>query len=204
MDKKTALKIILDCAEKYKNNFLNKNVLFICSSNSGQIMFMEAAFLSQNFRHMTGVKFEKDKELEPKVFYDLAVSKRLSTKQILMNPDGTTELKLTVLPMLLDSNMSARMIGDYNSYNPKLVTEKLVGGIRGCMGFVLDQDIGFYAPNTVLNMDMRDYITNQRRILAIFKKNINDCNYEELVYMAKSSKPVHIPKPFEYLNSYFN
>lgn len=203
MDKTTALKIIFECAKKYETNFLNKNVLFICSSNAEKITFMEATFLAQNFLHMTGVKFEKNKELQPKVFYNLAVSKRLSTKHFLMNTDGTTELKLKVLPMLLSPNMSAKMIGDYNTYNPKLVTEKLVGGIKGCMGFVLDKETHFYAPNTVLCADIRDYITNQRQILAVLKKNITDRNYEELVYMSKASKTINIPKPFEYLNNYF-
>ena len=36
-----------------------------------------------------------------------------------------------------------------------LVAEKLAGGVKGCMGFVLDEETGYYTPNTVLNFDIR-------------------------------------------------
>ena len=29
---------------------------------------------------------------------------------------------------------------NYSEYNPKLYTEKLAGGIRGCLGFVKDKN----------------------------------------------------------------
>ena len=64
--------------------------------------------------------------------------------------DGTTQLKLEVMPRLISKNLSATMICDYNSRNPKLVTDKLAGSTAACMEFVTTGPADRYVPNTVL------------------------------------------------------
>ena len=93
------------------------------------------------------------------------------------------------------------MIGDYNARRPALFTEKLVGGIRACVGFVYDRSRKCYVPNTVLNIDMRDNITNRLRIIATYRKNRKDDQYYEVVYKAKKIDwtKIKFPKEYEYL-----
>lgn len=80
------------------------------------------------------------------------------------------------------------MVGDFSARTPMLVTEKLTGGVKGCMGFVFDEQTGYYAPNTVLNFDIRTYLTNQLRIVATFRKKKKEAEaYSEIVYAAKKS-----------------
>ena len=45
-------------------------------------------------------------------------------------------LKLDILPYVMNKSLSAGMIGDYNSANPKLYTEKLIGSVKACVEFV--------------------------------------------------------------------
>lgn len=124
----------------------------------------------------------------------------MSEKSFEINPDGTTELKLKVLKMLLSKNMKASIIGDYSEYNPKLYTEKLAGGVRGCLGFVKDNN-GYYVPNTVLNVDIRDKIINNQRILIMARKSVDDKEYNEIVYKAKNVdfEELCMPTEFEYI-----
>lgn len=96
--------------------------------------------------------------------------------------DGTTLLKLEVLPRLISKNLSATMIGDYNSRNPKPVTGKLAGSTAACIGFVTTGPADRYVTNTVLKIDIRDYINNQVRVLAVYRKSMDADLYEEATY----------------------
>lgn len=139
-----------------------------------KISILEMQFLTTGFMHLTGVKFQKGR-VAAGAFFDKCLDKRLDPEEFEMAADGTTEMKLRILPMLFRKNLSANMVGDFSARTPVLVTEKLAGGVKGCMGFVLDEETGYYAPNTVLNLDIRTYLTNQLRIVATFRKNIHIC-----------------------------
>lgn len=200
INKKQAIKIIVESAMLYKENFLNKNLLII-SQGKDKIYTYEMRFSKTNFLHLTGVKLlEINGYNNAGKFFDDCINHRLSERSFDINPDGTTELKLKVLTMLLSKNMKASIIGDYSEYNPKLYTEKLAGGIRGCLGFVKDKN-GYYVPNTVLNVDIRDKISNNQRILVMAKKLISDEKYSEIVYTAKGVELQQIctASQFEYL-----
>lgn len=53
----------------------------------------------------------------------------METDDFELSSDGTTQLKLQVLPSLIKSNLSANMIGNPDENRPKLYTEKLIGNI---------------------------------------------------------------------------
>lgn len=118
-----------------------------------------------------------------------------------MAVDGTTERKLQVLLLLFAKNLSATMVGDFSARTPLLMTDKLAGGVKGCMGFVYDSAIGYYAPNTVLNLDIRTYIHNQQRVIVTYKKRKSDNHYSEIVYAAKKIDwdKVKLPDEYSYL-----
>ena len=203
MDKKDALKVLFQSAELYRDNLEGRNILLICASNSlKSISAIEVLFERTNFMHLTGVKFEDGQRMAPDTFYTLCLQKRLSLDSFVLAEDGTTKMKLSVLPHLFaSSNLSANMIGDYHDRRPALITEKLAGNIRGCIGFKFDPQLACYVPNTVLNIDIRDSVTNSQRIIATYCKNKQDTQYSQLVYKAKKIDltSVRYPEEFSYL-----
>ena len=203
MDKSEALKILFRCADQYQKNLENKNLLLICANSSmNKVIAVETQFEPNNFLHLTGVKFQEGKRLTPDTFYTRCLARRLSLDDFELALDGTTEQKLSVfLPIVSSSSLSANMIGDYSARRPALFTEKLVGNVRACVGFVYDRSRECYVPNTILNIDMRDNITNRLRIIVTYRKNKKDERYSEVVYKAKKidCSKIKFPKGYEYL-----
>ena len=181
MKKEEAVKIIIKAAEEYHNNLENKNLLFI-SGHPDKPNFVETVFLPRNFLHLTGVKV--DNSLKSGYFYKQCLNKRLNINHFSMASDGTTEMKLKVISPLMNIHKTAKMMGNYSANGVLLYTEKLAGGVSGCIGFVFSNNL--YNPNTLVNEDIRK-ITHapQDRILAILRKPVTQENYTELCYTAK-------------------
>ena len=115
--------------------------------------------------------------------------------------DGTTEMKLDVLPGLLTKNLTAKMIGDYQSDKPKLHTEKLAGGVTACMGFRKNTPNTRYIPDTVLKDDIKKHTSGQVRVIACYRKPRAESQYSEITYLAKNIEWENIvfPSGYEYL-----
>ena len=86
-------------------------------------------------------------------------------------------MKLDVIDELMKLPWTAKMIGDYNGNGNYLYTEKIAGNIRGCMGFVEQQNFLYYLLNTVLKSDIRQNVSTAFPIAAIYRKSINDASY---------------------------
>lgn len=208
--KEQAIKIVVTCAEAYKENLASKNLLFICQDKHKRTSAIEFSFDASNFLHLTGLKIKKKKHgsdesddtISAKEFYEKCIAHRLSVSDFEFAKDGTTPLKLDVLPKLISKNLSATMIGDYNSRNPKLVTDKLAGSTAACMGFVPTGPTKRYVPNTVLKVDIRDYVSNQVRVIAVYRKPMDAERYEEATYFAKKVEwdAVAYPEQYSYLS----
>lgn len=181
ISKKQALSTVFSAADAYENNLAGKAMLFLSVDKHYCVNCMEAAFDKGNFNHLTGLKTN----LSPKHFYNLCLSRRLSESDFWFSPDGTTELKLRVLPKVVACDLSARMIGECNDSQPKLCTEVLVGGTHACLGFVRDCGSGIYVPNTLLNGDIRKLTAGKwDRIILTCRKNRDDVKYSEVVFRA--------------------
>lgn len=187
MTKEEALTIIFKCADQYKNNLVDRNLLFICVNSALKVNSFEAVFTGSNFLHMTGIKFLSVPVIAPNAFYSMCIDRRLSVDDFGMDTYGHTELKLTVLPQLMKVNLSANVVGDYNSSRPLLATDRMAGGVKGCMGFIVDdKKKPFYVPNSIMNEDIRKLTNNRLRIAATYRKKISDVKYDEIVYKAKN------------------
>lgn len=200
MTKTEALSIIFNCATAYQNELCGRNLLFICSDKHMRTFPLEVGFDYPQFLHLTGCKIVAP-DLNAREFYNRCLSKRISPKDFEFAEDGTTPLKMRVLPALVHKNCSAVMVGDFNSLNPKLYTEQIVGGTKGCMGFVRDHDTGEYLPNTILNSDIRNHVTVPYRILVTYRKMKGDVAYDEIVYAARHIQweTIRFPDGYEYL-----
>jgi len=166
---------------EYKNNLSNKCILFVTVTDSKATSF-EALFLPQNFKHLTGAA----SHLSGADFIDLAIRNRLSPNEITLAKDGTTDLKLDVLPQLMNIHRTARMVGDYDFSRSLLVADKVAGTVTAALGFV--QSKSFYLPKTAMKADVRDITiqSTRRKIAAIFVKQRGDELFSHLTYLAKS------------------
>lgn len=183
MTKEKAISVLCECAEKYKKNLSGKNLLLLCLNKEKKIFVMELTFDAGNYLHLTGCAVGD--KMSAKEFYRKCLGHRLRICDFEFAADGTTEMKLEVLPLMVTKNLSAHMIGDYNAGYPKLYTEKMVGGVKGCMGFVKNK-YGRLVPNTVLKADIRQYVSHPARIIVIFRKKREEQKYSETVYRAKN------------------
>ena len=203
--KEEAVKIVVSSAEKYRDELLNRNILFVCADKHMKVSCIETAFYDINFLHLTGLKVHtgaSGKMPSAADFFRRCTAHKLSPSDFEFSADGTTHLKLDILPAMLNKSLSANMLGNCGSLRPKLYTEKLAGSTKACMGFVKDALTGAYVPNTVLNADIRDNVSDRVRIIATFRKSLDEEKYTELTYRAKKvdwEKAVY-PDEYAYLS----
>lgn len=207
--KEQAIKIITDAAEKYRDELVNKTLLFICTDKHKRVVCYEFSFYNWNFKHLTGVKTKKQTDddaerISATDFYNKCLSHKLSPDDFEFADDGTTHLKLNVLSSVLCKNLSANMIGTYNSNKPYLLTDKIAGSVKACIGFVVDTIQNCYVPNTLLKEDIRHTVYSYVTVIATFRKNISEEEYNELTYRSKKAEwdKIKIPEEFEYLSSF--
>lgn len=206
--KTEAIAIVVQCAEKYKIELEGKNLLFICADKHKHTFPIEFSFYANNYMHLTGLKTNKyyDKRLSTglhaNAFYKKCLAHKLSPNDFDFSEDGTTHMKLNVLSDIICKNLHACIVGDYNSAKPRLYTEKIVGNIHVCMGFSLDKKTLKYVPNTVIQEDARNIISNPARVIAIYRKNACSDTYKELTYKAKKVEwsSIKFPDKFKYLS----
>lgn len=196
MKKEEALRIILDCSHVYNINLENQNYLFVCKHCNNFDSF-ECVFYPRNFLHLTGAKLNNS--LSSVDFYTKCLHHQLSQEDFELACDGTTELKLFVLPQLVQIHKTAKMIGDFTVGKISLQTDKLVGNVRASLGFVKENN--YYIPNTALKLDIRDItISPQKRIIAIFSKNITDSKYTKVRYLSKEYDFLNFELPVMFHN----
>lgn len=99
MTKKDALNIVFSCAISYKENLAGRSLLFVTADKHKVVRGLEVTFDSSNFLHMTGFKLS-NKEIGANNFLSMCCDKRLSETDFEFAADGTTEMKLRVLPDL--------------------------------------------------------------------------------------------------------
>lgn len=202
MKKEEAIRIIIKCAKQYKQSLEGKNLLFIFGSPSSPQSF-EAVFLPRHFLHFTGVELKSDNLTSSTDFFNRCLNGNLRPNDIALPENGTVEMKLAVLPQMINIAKTAKMIGDYNHSKSLLYTEKLAGNVTACVGFVRDNR--YYVPNTVLREDLRDISRRpQQRVLAVFEKNVSDPCYSLPTYIAKGLNlhTINLPKNIQGIIKY--
>jgi len=193
MKKDAAINVITTCAKEYNTYLENNNLLFLFGSQQ-KPDFFEAVFLPRHFLHLTGVEIAENSASGSSDFYEKALKGQLSPSDFSLATNGTTEMKLQILPQLMKIHRSAKMVGDYNFTKSILYTEKLVGNITASLGFVRDGE--YYVPNTALREDMRDIaVRPQSQMLAILRKSVEQSQYDELCYTAKGLTLQNIALP---------
>lgn len=106
-------------------------------------------------------------------------------KEIRFKSDGTTELKLKALPLIINFMKTSKMTAIYNSIKPKLSIDRLTGTTNFCLGFTRDNK--YYVPSSCLLEDIRNLADVTYQILAILSKPANKTTptYKDIRYVAK-------------------
>lgn len=198
--KKEAMAVVFSCVQEYKKNLMGKSLLFVCMDKYKKVYCLEVTFDAGNFLHMTGFKTGCS-GLTALAFFHKCIDRRLKESDFEFADDGTTPLKLLVLPGLVKKNLSANMIGDYNKLQPKLYTEKIAGDVKACIGFVRHNKSGRYVPNTVIEGDIRTKAIKTDRIIITYRKSRGDVEYSEIVYSARKVdwQRIKLPEGYSYL-----
>lgn len=198
IEKSEALSIIFDCAERYKKCLLNTTLLFIYIDSPNKTNYFEVTFTKSNFMHLTGVKTP----LNANLFFNACINKRLKESDFNFAEDGTTRAKMIALPNMMYRDVRARMIGTYDVYRPKLITERITGGAHNCMGFIRDDVNDDYFPNTVLLENIKNLSNAPKRIILTLQKGRKEQEYFQIVFRAKEYdfSQIRFPKGYEYLS----
>jgi len=181
MTKTQACRVIHNCAVAYCSNLENRNVLFVAERDDVK-EFFEALFLASNFHHLTGVVISRS--ITANAFYNRAIDDRITENDIGFSHDGTTRMKLDVLPKLMRIQYIARMVGNYDGSGNYLMADKIAGTTTAAMGF--KKDGLYYYPSSALKTDVKNItIKPFLKVSAVFVKGINDEKYCEMTYIRK-------------------
>lgn len=181
LDKREVLRQVVSAAKKYKENLLGRNYLIISKKKHMDFKYWELKFEKKQFAHLTGL----ETTLSSSHFYQKAIGGRLSVRDFNLREDGTTELKLEVLPLLMEFKDKIRVVGYFEDCSPRLMTDVLAGNHQGALGFVKDEK-DCLVPNTCLKCDTR-FRVDSERIVMILSKKFEDKEYKKVEYAANKS-----------------
>lgn len=213
-DKKKVIKIVTECAIKYKRNLLDRSLLFVCTDKHKHVSVVELKFEAGNYMHLTGCHpvekqvldmegnvIRKEKMSAPD-FFKHCVNGRLSEDDFELSDNKTTPMKMEILPQLMEKDLSANQIGEYNGNGLLLECDRLAGNIRACLGMKQLRD-GSYIAQTALKGDTRNFIRNPLQIIITYSKFIKEQKYTDIVRVSKSKKvdwsKIRFPEGYEYL-----
>lgn len=182
---------IISAAFLYQSNLVDTNILFVFDTGNKQYGSFQAEFRAHHFAHLTGavlISSEGGPPLTANRFFEKCVSRTLSMSDFELSKDNATYLKSQVILELMKICSTAKMVGEYDCSHPLLYTEKLVGNVRGCMGFLQDADSQYLVPNTLLHVSTRDIVRNVCRLMAVYQKKAGEPLYSHMLYLVKPLK----------------
>lgn len=198
---KEIIKIICESAQRYKENLLNKNIMFIFERKKNQnISVIQTVFLKSNFLHLTGIKYYKSANK----FFEECIDNEISSDNVIIKNKIFTQSKLQVLENAMSISKSAKRIGEFNQSKVNIKIEKVIGNTHYCIGFSnLDSNnkkLKYYYPKTLIQDNLKNNITDDNRVIVILSKNKNQKLYNHITYLSKNVN-LEILKEKDYFKS---
>ena len=183
-----ARRIAMQCAKKYQSNLVDKHFIIIYKDQSDKkVKALELKFEKRNYQHLTGIEMidedGKVREHVSELFYSKCLKNQLSKKEIQFKKDGTTNLKLLALPVMMEIHKVTKIAGDFNYSKPYLLADKMVGNVNFCLGLRLAKD--YYVPVSALLEDIKQLTNMQSQVLAILSKELGSDKYSVIRHVAK-------------------
>lgn len=179
-DKQSIIKELHRCAVIYDTYYANKNFLIVYKEGN-QFMYKQLVFKKQNFKHLTGINTKMSAE----VFYTACLNQRLSSKDVELKSNGTTQLKLKVFPQMKSLFSVPTLIGDFNNNGFSLRVDYLMGDMKRIVSLGFKQNNEFDVPQSLLSEDVKKLTQKSHKVIAIWIKNVNETSYQDLGYIAK-------------------
>lgn len=206
-----ARSIVMRCAKQYERNLLNQLFLIIYRDRKdNQVKSLEIYFGKENYQHLTGVELVDQhghiRHHVAELFYEKCVSNRLRKDEIKLRADGTTNLKLVALPVMMEIQKVTKIEGDYSNRRPYLIADKLIGNVNFCLGLLQAEEKNYYVPASTLLEDIKKFTDSPSQVLAIFSKEHGEGKYSTIRYVAKGLdlRKLHIPSDIEQMISLEN
>lgn len=141
-----------------KSAFSTKSLIIIYREQKDNVIrHIEVTFHKGNYQHLTGLELIDENgnilHRQSENFYRKCIKNRLGTDEFCFKKDGTTPLKLTALPALMDVTKITKITGDYNLGRPYLFVDKVMGGVNFCLG--LTKEGNEYFPSSTLLEDIK-------------------------------------------------
>ena len=195
-----ARNIVMRCAKQYERNLLGRSFLVIYRDRvDNLIKELEIYFGEDNYQHLTGIELidndGKVREHVASLFFDKCLKNALKKDEFQFKSDGTTNLKLAALPVIMQIHKVTKIAGNYNGVRPYLVADKLVGNVNFCLGLKKDWKQGGYVPASSLLEDIKVLTDVQSQVLAIFSKEKEEVVYERIRHVAKGINLNNITLP---------
>lgn len=197
-----ARSIAMRCAKQYEKNLLGKNYLIIYRDKiDNEIKYLEVHFGEENYQHLTGIELLDDegnvREHVSELFFHKCLNNALKKNEIQFKKDGTTNLKLAALHVIMQIHKVTKIAGNYNGIRPYLVADKVIGNVNFCLGLKIDLGRGCYVPCSSLLDDIKRLTDIQSQVLAIFSKVDTDDVYKDIRHVAKGLNLNNIKFPEE-------
>ena len=198
--KEDARRRVLNCAKQYQQRLLNKKLIIIYREKRDNVIrYIEVVFHERNYQHLTGLELiDKNGDVlrnQSMNFYRKCIENKLSVDELRFKPDGTTQLKLEALPVLMDITKITKITGDYNNVRPYLFVDKVIGGVNFCLG--LSRDDNVYVPSSALLEDIKRLTEAPSQVLAILEKDVDADIYSIIKHVAKGLNLSNITLPQE-------
>lgn len=198
--KEDARRTVLNCAKLYHKKLLNKKLIIIYRERrDNSLRYIEVVFYERNFQHLTGLELVDENGIvihsQSVNFYRKCIENKLSIDEIRLRDDGTTQLKLTALPVLTDVTKITKIAGDYNNMRPFLLVDKVIGGVNFCLG--LSREGAEYVPSSALLEDIKHLTYMPSQVLAILEKDLKEETYNAVKHVAKGLNLNNIQLPDE-------
>lgn len=191
---------VLNCAKQYQQRLLNKKIIIIYREKRDNVIrYIEVVFHERHYQHLTGLELiDKNGDVlhnQSMNFYRKCVENKLSVDELRFKLDGTTQLKLEALPVLMDITKITKITGDYNNIRPYLFVDKVIGGVNFCLG--LSRDDNVYVPSSALLEDIKRLTEAPSQVLAILEKDVDADIYSIIKHVAKGLNLSNITLPQE-------
>lgn len=198
--KEDARRKVLNCAKQYQQRLLNKKLIIIYREKRDNVIrYIEVVFHERNYQHLTGLELiDKNGDVlhnQSMNFYRKRIENKLSVDELRFKPDGTTQLKLEALPVLMDITKITKITGDYNNVRPYLFVDKVIGGVNFCLG--LSRDDTVYVPSSALLEDIKRLTESPSQVLAILERDVDADIYSIIKHVAKGLNLSNITLPQE-------
>ena len=131
-------------------------------------------------------------------FYRKCIENKLGIDEIQFKEDGTSHLKLSALPALMDVTKITKITGDYNNVRQYLFVYKVMGGVNFYLGLTKEDDE--YVPSSALLEDIKKLTDAPSQVLAIFEKDAGSEKYDTIKHVAKGLNLNNIRLPDEISN----